>query len=346
MIRLKSENAKWFLVRLFELRKHIDFFPWFLKKGMMADVHKTLDSMEIEGSSMLWKTHLYNLFEDSAPESEFPTFLITFQTICEYCNLTLPENSKPKKMDYYHLKRIRMLWRQRAYRYANKIVFKKDHDEVVCYSEECKEHIVTRAQLNLIYDFFDVVAFALFVSNLIGEEETAHLLYQAKREVWPFESIFRNISEDASPSDPNGVKGNVLSLMTTKYGFKRACNVLRDVYLHKEEEPLTNILHMVATNNPEILTKMIPFFADKWVEHDISGNSVLDNALFSKNFEFATCGNLLVQCDDSQLNKLHYCSQLPVSVLMLESADLTSVFYIVKRILIPYHIDNMTSDMS
>ena len=89
---------------------------------------------------------------------------------------------------------------------------------------------------------------------------------------------------------------------------------------------------MVAANNPELLTKMIPFFTDKWVEHDIGGNSVLDNALISKKFESATCGNLLVQCDDSQLNKLHYCSQLPVGVLMLESADLTSVYYIVKII--------------
>ena len=103
---------------------------------------------------------------------------------------------------------------------------------------------------------------------------------------------------------------------------------------------------MVAVNNSELLTKMIPFFTDKWVEHDIGGNSVLNNALISKKIEFATCGNLLVQCDDSQLNKLHCCSQLPVGVLMLESTDLTSVYYIVKRILIPYHIDSITCDMT
>ncbi len=213
----------------------------------------------------------------------------------------------------------------------------------MCYNREIRQHYVTREQLDFIYLFYEVISFSLNSTRKLGEENMTLLKYAAERESWPFSSIFQNVNEDPTFCNTNGIHGNILSLMITKFGQVSTGLTLQEIFEHKDSEPLTNVLHMVAIKNPELLHYIVPFFQEKWFIKDVAGNSVLDNALLSKAFIFATCGHLLVQSDDYNLTKIHYYEELPICVVMIETADLSSVYYIMKRMVVPYYLNKINA---
>jgi len=336
-IQLHSENSRWLLSRIY-MMEELCGVPWFLEGGMMDDVHSTIDAMDTDDFPTTWKTMFFNLYEDSHESMEFEEFLTSLERVCRHCDETRESNRRSADLDLHQLQEIRKLWRMRAYRYAKRIELTGIYNSAMCYSKALGKHLVSFEEINHMYQLFDIVSLSIKCNSILGDETMNILKYAARNESHPFSMIFMEVYEDANIENPMGTHGNILTFMVAKFGNVRTARALRDVYEHKESEASTNILHMVAINNPELLFQLVPYFQEKWSHRDAIGNSPLENALLSKKFRFETCGYLLIHCDDSQLKQIHHQKDSPLCVLMIESADLSTVYYLIKRMTLNYFL--------
>lgn len=334
-----TKNSEW-LVESISMATETIGIPHFLEADMMRDIHITLEQTNMTKFPSGFRTMLFNLYDVSDECGEFEECLQSLTNVCRYHDAIRSSDKRMMNFDSSQLRRIRTAWRIRAYNYSKRIETRTgvDGNSVTCFSRLRDSHYITVDHLKQMYQVFDLVSFTIRVNSSFGWESTKMFHFSARNESSPFSTLFADVYEDSTDANPNGIHGNVLSYMVSKFGSAVAGRAIADMYDHEEGAGATNFLHMVGEKNPELLFHLVPFFHEKWLACDISGNTPLDNALLSKSFCFETCGHLLIQCHDCHLDKIHYIERVPICLVMIETADLSTVYYLLQRMSFDYFV--------
>jgi hypothetical protein len=313
---------------------------------MIHDIHVTLLNHKYPSHSKAWKEHFLKTIEASESKNDCITGLNTFKDLCVYCRDTMASNSQSKSIDFHILRTIKFLWRNRAFKFCNEIEF--DDGEEIVWIHGPNENLrpFFRGQMNCLYDYFDIVSFAVHLSREFNDSVKKHVLYQVQREVWRYTSLFDVVDEDASVTNPSGVKGTILSVAIEKYGYKNVCNYVKKMYSDMAPDLVQDrvtFLHRIARHYPQLVMGALPYFAEDWRRKDLGGNTVLVSALLSENFKFSTCGFLLVTASEEELIQQHVSTELPICLLLASSlinADISVIYYVTRKVIINHFISH------